>query len=235
MPTGRKKSPGGSSHSPVGNAQPGRRRNERPRTVRRFAQGKGGTSETSAPLAEGTLRVLALDSSSRACGWSVFDDGKLAGYGHYRQQGKGHAERLVNFRLWLLDMFARWAPAEVVYEVPFQSRNSHAFGVLTKYVAAIEIAHFEYKGEEVPEENAIVAHAVKKAIKAPKPQTGKKKTHDANKKIVLLMVNEHFGLNLKFKANDTTKSVSQDDDADAIALNWAWHIRRARNEREVLD
>lgn len=185
------------------------------------------------PAAVQGVRVLALDSSSKACGWAVFDDGKLLAYGHFQQVGEGHAERLVNFRLWLLEMFRDWEPTEIVYEVPFQGRTSYAFGVLTRYVAAIEMAHFEYMGAEVPDANAIVAHAVKKAINAPKPKTGKKKTHDANKRIVLLMVNEEFGLNLKFKANDVKKAVSQDDDADAIALGWAWHIRRERNEREV--
>jgi hypothetical protein len=59
---------------------------------------------------------------------------------------------------------------------------------------------------------------VKKAIAAKKG-----KDHESNKKIVVLLVNETFGLNLKFKANDTNQRVTQDDEADAIALNWAWH------------
>jgi len=183
---------------------------------------------------EGDLRVMALDSSSKACGWSVFDDGKLLAYGHFCQVGESHAERLMHFRGWLLDMFEDWTPDEVVYEVPFQGRTSHAFGVLTKYTAVIELAHFEAYAKEVPAANAIVAHAVKKAIKAPKPVTGRKHksgsgvVHESNKKIVILMVNEYFGLSLKYKANDIKKAVSQDDDADAIALNWAWHIRRER-------
>jgi Holliday junction resolvasome RuvABC endonuclease subunit len=165
----------------------------------------------------------------------VFDDGQLLAYGHFSQVGGGHAERLMNFRVWLLKMFEEWKPAEIVYEMPFQGRTSFAFGVLTKYVAAIEMAHFEYKGEEVPDANSIAAHAVKKAIKAPRPKTGKAKRHDANKKIVLLMVNERYGINLKFKANDLSKSVSQDDDADAIALNWAWHERRAKTAEALAE
>lgn len=163
-------------------------------------------------------RVLALDSSSKACGWSIFDDGQLVEYGRFLQSGEGHGERLMNFRTWLLSMFAGWQPTIVVYEAPYQGRMRNTYGILTRYVGVIESAHFEHFGKEVGKEESVPAHLVKKAIGAQKG-----KDHDANKKIVVLLINRAFGLNLKFKANDTKKKVSQDDDADAIALNWAWH------------
>jgi len=94
----------------------------------------------------------------------------------------------------------------------------NTFGVLSRYVGAIEAAHFEHYEREIEKSEAVPAHLVKKAIGAKKGQN-----HEANKKIVVLLINEVFGLSLKFKANDATKKVSQDDEADAIALNWAWH------------
>lgn len=172
-------------------------------------------------------RVLALDSSSKACGWSIFDDGQLVAYGRYLQSGDGHGERLMHFRDWLVGVFTEWAPHVVIYEAPYQGpRRSNAYGVLTMYVAMITAAHFTVFGREISEECAMAAHAVKKAIGAKKGEN-----HEANKKIVVLMVNEAFGLSLKYKDHDTTKQVSQDDDADAIALNWAWHIRYRAEER----
>lgn len=171
-------------------------------------------------------RVLALDSSSRACGWAIMDDGVLVAHGCYIQKGPGHGERLMRFRQWLLQMFADWSPHLLVYEAPYQGRMKNTFGILSRYVGAIESAHFEHYDREIEKSEAVPAHMVKKAIGAKKGQN-----HEANKKIVVLLINECFGLSLKFKANDTTKKVSQDDEADAIALNWAWH--RLNREADV--
>lgn len=163
-------------------------------------------------------RVLALDSSSRACGWSIFDDGQLVEYGRFNQSGDGHGERLMNFRQWLLSMMKGWEPTQVIYEAPYQGRMRNTFGILTRYAGQIEAAYFEHYGKELAKEEAVPAHLVKKAIGAQKG-----KNHEANKKIVVLLINRAFSLNLKFKANDKAKKISQDDEADAIALNWAWH------------
>ena len=125
----------------------------------------------------------------------------------------------MNFRRWLSAMFDGWKPTRVIYEAPYQGRMRNTFGILTRYVGQIEAAHFECFGRALEKEEAVPAHLVKKAIGAQKG-----KDHDANKKIVVVLINKAFGLNLKFKANDVRKKVSQDDDADAIALNWAWHL-----------
>jgi len=125
----------------------------------------------------------------------------------------------MRFRLWLLDMMKAWGPHVVVYEAPYQGRMKNTFGILSRYVGIIEAAHFEHFSREFEKSEAVAAHLVKRAIRAKKGAN-----HEANKKIVLLLVNQHFGLSLKFKANDTTKKVTQDDEADAIALNWAWHL-----------
>ena len=42
------------------------------------------------------------------------------------------------------------------------------------------------------------------------------------------MINQRYKLSLKFKAKDPRKTVSQDDEADAIAVLWAWHEQRER-------
>lgn len=125
----------------------------------------------------------------------------------------------MRFRLWLLEMLKEWNPKILIYEAPYQGRMKNTFGILSRYVGIIEAAHFEHFSREFEKNEAVAAHLVKRAIGAKKGAD-----HEANKKIVLLMVNQEFGLNLKFKANDTTKKVTQDDEADAIALNWAWHL-----------
>jgi Holliday junction resolvasome RuvABC endonuclease subunit len=175
-------------------------------------------------------RVLSLDSSSKACGWAVFDDGHLVAYGRYLQEGKGHGERLNAFRSWLLAMFHQWAPHVVVYEAPYQGRMRHTFGILTRYVGVIEAAHFAHYGLEIEKECAVAAHLVKKAIKATRGRS-----HEDNKKIVVALVNKTFGLRLRFEGNDTKKQFSDDDDADAIALNWAWHVLYRSHEAPTAE
>lgn len=124
----------------------------------------------------------------------------------------------MRFRMWLLKMFEDWGPHLLIYEAPYQGRMKNTFGILSRYVGVIEATHFEHYEREIEKSEAVPAHMVKKAIGAKKGED-----HESNKKIVLLLVNETFGLSLKFKANDTNKRVTQDDEADAIALNWAWY------------
>jgi Holliday junction resolvasome RuvABC endonuclease subunit len=169
-------------------------------------------------------RVLSLDSSSKACGWALFESGQLLAYGCYRQEGVGHGERLANFHSWLHELLHEWQPHTMIYEAPYHGRSKWTFGVLVRYVAIIEAVHFQVYQQEMASHQVVAAHAVKKAIGAPKGD------HETNKKNVLLMINEHFGLNLKYKANDKDKKVSQDDEADAIALNWAWHLLNRKEE-----
>lgn len=178
-------------------------------------------------------RVLALDSSSKCCGWSVFENGALVTQGRFIQQGKGHGQKLSAFRQWILQMLEEFAPTQLAYEKPYSGRMRNTFGILSRYAGVIEIAHFEHFGYELPEENALAAHLIKKVIGAKKG-----KNHEQNKKIVLLMVNKAFGLSLKYKDNDPTKKTSQDDEADAIAVNWAWHLLRSRattDEEDAID
>jgi Holliday junction resolvasome RuvABC endonuclease subunit len=213
----------------VPRAKLGRSRKQRtPRPTKHRTRGPARRKAQPVAPVGGVTRVLALDSSSRACGWSIFDNGALLVHGCYRQTGTGHGERLMNFRAWLLGMLQEWAPHVVIYEAPYQGRMKNTYGILSRYVGIIESAHFEHYGREFDKDEAVAAHLVKRAIGAKKGTD-----HEANKKIVLLMVNQQFGLNLKFKANDTTKKITQDDEADAIALNWAWHLMRERQADTV--
>ena len=184
------------------------------------------------PVQTGDERVLALDTSSTCVGWAVFDNGSLVQHGRFVQQGHGHGEKMTNFRLWILGMLAEFRPTHLIYEAPYRGRNGSIFGLLSKYAGVVDAAAFEFFQAELAPECVVPAKDVKRAIGAPKvlPGRGKRKRkssdeqHSQNKRVVLTMVNERFGLGLKYEKNDKTKKVSQDDEADAIALNWAWHL-----------
>lgn len=164
-------------------------------------------------------RVLALDTSSTCVGWAVFEDGHLVHHGRYRQKQVEHGERLSTFQAWLAAMFRQYMPKQVIYEKPFAGRRRNAFGVLTMYVAVVLLTWFQHTGSEIGEGCAVAARDVKR-----RNEMRKGKNHEQNKKLGVLLANKLYGLRLKYKSNDKTKKVSQDDEADAILLGRAWLI-----------
>lgn len=164
-------------------------------------------------------RLLALDTSSTCVGWAVFEDGSLVQHGRYRQKQVEHGERLATFQTWLEDMLRTFNPNQLVYEKPFAGRRRNAFGVLTMYVAVVLLTWFRHSGLEITTANAVPARDVKR-----RNSMRKGKDHEQNKKLGVLLANRLYGLRLKYKSNDKTKKVSQDDEADAILLGRAWLV-----------
>jgi Holliday junction resolvasome RuvABC endonuclease subunit len=182
------------------------------------------------PVGEGDERVLGLDTSSKCIGWAVFDNGQLTQHGRFVLPGKCHGEKLAALRVWLMQLLAEFRPTRLVYEAPYRGLNGTTFGVLSRYAGMVECCHFEHFLAGIPAEDAVPAKEVKRAIGAPSAKRGKlarsrkkgrapkrlaDETHTQNKLIVLNMVNERFGLGLKLEEND---------ESDAIALTWAWHV-----------
>lgn len=167
-----------------------------------------------------TVRALALDISSKCVGWAIFDDGDLVAFNQYMPHGHEHGEKLVDFHVWLSEMFQQWEPTDVVYEMPYPGREKHAFGVLQMYVAALFAEHWMYFGREIPTNSRITPREVKRANGL---LTGG--TYKANKALAVAKVNELYQLKLKYDYNDRNKERSQDDTADAILLGRAWVLR----------
>jgi Holliday junction resolvasome RuvABC endonuclease subunit len=165
----------------------------------------------------GRERVLALDTSSTCVGFAIFDNGELVRHGKYIQKGADHCEKLHNFHAWVMSMLRQFEPDVMVYEKPFAGRRRYAFSVLLMYVAVVLMAHWAHFGAELPDSSAIAAREVKRRNKMKKG-----KDHASNKKLAVLLANQLYKLRLKYKANDKTKAVSQDDQADAILLGRAW-------------
>lgn len=169
------------------------------------------------PLVE---RVLALDLSSVCVGWSIFDEGGPSGHGKYQQKGKGHGEKLTKFSAWLQKMLDEARPDIVVVEKPYPSRNRNAYRALTLYIGKVIELHWQYFGEELSDESQVSSHTVKAALRFPKGQN-----HEDNKRIAVGCINDLYDLTLRYKKNDRAKDISDDDVADAIALNRAWHLK----------
>jgi Holliday junction resolvasome RuvABC endonuclease subunit len=166
------------------------------------------------------LRVLALDISSVCVGWSLFDDGAPSAHGKYLQQGEGHGEKLANFAEWLADTIFESQSDYVVIEKPYPGRNKNAYKVLTMYIGRVLESFWSLMGVELPDESFIPPQTVKAILSFPKGED-----HEANKRIAVTEINRLYGLALKYDRKDRKKTISDDDTADAIALNLAWHLK----------
>jgi Holliday junction resolvasome RuvABC endonuclease subunit len=153
-------------------------------------------------------------------GWSLFDNGRPTAHGKYVQEGEGHGEKLTNFSEWLAETIFEVAADYVVIEKPFPGRNRNAYRVLTMYIGRVLETFWRMIGAELPEENFVAPQTIKAQLELPKGQD-----HDDNKRIAVEEINRIYDLTLRYKKNDAKKAVSDDDVADAIALNRAWHLK----------
>ena len=163
-------------------------------------------------------RVLGLDVSSQTVGWAVFDGHALIACGKWHPEGrdKHHGEKLSSFRAWLLAKLEEWRPDHLVTEAPYAGRRRYTFGILSMYLGVTLAAHFAHFGEEIPEANRVMPHAVKRLLKSRKGVS-----YEQRKKDMVLLINQLYGLTLNYKPRDKGR-VSDDDIADAIGLVHAW-------------
>lgn len=86
----------------------------------------------------GVHRVLAVDQSSRANGYSVFDNEELVTYGVYECTKETPLERIVDISEWLINMIHLWKPDEVGFEeTQYSSRTNHnVFKLLSQVMGA---------------------------------------------------------------------------------------------------
>lgn len=165
-------------------------------------------------------RVLSLDLSSKCVGYALFDGGALTTYGKMAPSGDGYGEKLGHFREWLAELLTEARPDVVILEKPYPGHNKNAYRVLTMFFGVVFDCHFQHFLAELPDEHQLATVTVKSVLKLPKGQN-----HDDNKRIAVDAVNQRCGLSLTYVRNDRDKRRSDDDIADAIALNLAFHLK----------
>lgn len=171
------------------------------------------------PFPPGTS-VLALDTSSSCVGWSFFRDGLPVVHGKFVPVSADHGSKLVEFQDWLLEMLAEHSPDHLAVETPYPGRRRFAFGVLMMYYGVVLSTHVRWFGVEMPPESRVAAADVKRLNQMPKGTS-----YEARKRAMVLEMNRLYGLSLRYKNHDSKKQVSDDDIADAIAVNTAFHVR----------
>lgn len=94
--------------------------------------------------------LLALDQSSRTCGFAVFSDGDLLTYGHFYLKSDNHGKRLVQLREEIAKLIKDYMIDSVVFEdIQLQSNVpnnvatykilAEVYGVVEEYVTEINL------------------------------------------------------------------------------------------------
>lgn len=101
------------------------------------------------PKGKGVYRTLALDQSSRATGWSVYDDKELVGYGVFNAKKGTPLGRIVDLCDWLVSMINNWKPdllgiEETQYNGNFVGGHN-VFKLLSQVMGAIMITSVREK------------------------------------------------------------------------------------------
>lgn len=193
------------------------RRSPRPRRSRRRDPAPARTIRTT-PL---PVRLLSLDVSSTCVGWALFDEGHLINYGKYRPAGVEHAERLGTFAMWLRHLLEEHRPVQLVAEAPFfAGRGPKTYALLSTYHGVVQVAYYDFFGTPMPGENGVQPRQVKRILRV---KVGDE--YQDRKRLMVQLINKLYGLDLRYKEQDKTKRVSDDDIADAIAVGRAWLMR----------
>lgn len=85
-----------------------------------------------------TVRVIGLDAATNISGYSVYDDGKLVGYGTFKTNSDDSAEKRINeIKKWLIAAISRFEPDFVGIEaIQLQSFGHNQYQVETYRVLA---------------------------------------------------------------------------------------------------
>lgn len=76
------------------------------------------------------MRILALDASTKATGWSVFEDGEYTTSGMIEQKGKDAYDRIYQMQGQIGGLLSKYSPDEVYLEDIVMERNANTFRLL---------------------------------------------------------------------------------------------------------
>ena len=87
---------------------------------------KNVTKSDVKPKEKGTHRILALDQSTHANGWSIYDNQELINYGVHHCTLEKPLDRIIDISEWLTSMIYLWRPDEVGFEeTNYNPKSNH--------------------------------------------------------------------------------------------------------------
>lgn len=164
-------------------------------------------------------KILALDISGAATGWSYFVDDNLKIFGKYvAKTTASKGKKLLDFYIWVEELLINKKPDIILIEKPYRGRNSNVLVNISKFIAIVELLAIKVLALEIETTWFIDPRRIKIALKVRKG-----KDYYDNKKLMVNRINDLYKLKLKFKAKKS-KSYNDDDISDSIALAHAWFL-----------
>lgn len=160
-------------------------------------------------------RILSLDISSVATGWSVFDDDQLVAYGvlNLKSKSKNHGEKLLQLELSIIDLITKYAPDTFSFEDIWKGPSIKTYKILALYHGIAYKAGFvHFKKDPI----VLMPSNLRKLLaeKTSLVLSGKK---DQDKKLVFNFMCERYSLS-------TFTFEKHNDITDAIAVGLATHL-----------
>ena len=94
------------------------------------------------------MRMLALDASTTAVGWAVFEDGEYVESGVYRPTGADWWNRVTCYRAWLYSRSCECQPDVIAYEL---ATGRHGNGHTDRVLGAVEYVTRDFiEGYDLP-------------------------------------------------------------------------------------
>ena len=165
---------------------------------------------------------LSFDVSGSCTGWCVGNGNTLEDWGKFISKlNRPRSQRLYDFYTWARDLIHEIQPDIILIEKPYLGRNSNVLVSLSKFISALEIAAYSAHEIVIEDEWLIDSKLVKKTLGLRKPKGSTAKKYQANKKQMVLKINNLYGLRLKYNAKKG-KTYNDDDIADAIGVFTTW-------------
>lgn len=165
--------------------------------------------------------TMGIDASSTATGWSIFEDGRLIGYGLIKPDGTDWRDRLVHQGPYLTQVIQKYNPNKIYMEdVPLKKGNAKALvilGAVQGFIYGIAASF------GIPVEFLLPSEWRSPLGLYDGTREGTKRAELKYKSV--LKANEIFGLNLKWVSSSS--KFNQDDEADAILIAYS-QIKKKR-------
>lgn len=167
------------------------------------------------------MKIMGIDASSTATGWSVFDGNNLIGYGIIKPDGADWRDRLVHQGPYLAQVIQKYKPDKIYMEdVPLKKGNAKALvilGAVQGFIYGITASF------EIPVEFLLPSEWRSPLGLYDGTREGTKRAELKHKSI--LKANEIFGLNLQWVSPSSKKN--EDDISDAILIAYS-QIKKKR-------
>jgi len=165
------------------------------------------------------VKILSIDFATKKTGYAIFINGKLQSYGIMYADSQNVHERILHIRSQILEKIIQYGITHVVLEeIPMQKNNNLIVAHdLCVGQGAILVSCYDHNlGLK------LYSPTSWRSIMELYNGTNESKKRDYQKQAAVNLVNELYGLDLKYYKSETKKNKTDDDIAEAILIGLAF-------------